>query len=62
MVTLISKQNINVLGVIFDSRLQWNAYVAQTIKKTASVLHCIRQIKYYFTPSELLQIITSNAT
>ena len=59
-VTLIGKQNMNVLGVILDSRLQWNEHVAQTIKKTASALHCIRQIKYYFTPSELRQIVTLN--
>ena len=32
-VTLTSKQQMNVLGVIFDSRLQWNDHVAQTIKK-----------------------------
>ena len=30
-VTLISKQHMNVLGVIFDSRLQWNDHVAQAI-------------------------------
>ena len=59
-VTLISKQQMNVLGVDFDSRLQWNEHVARIIKKTESALHCIRQIKYFFTPSELLQIITSN--
>ena len=51
---------MNVLGVTFDSRLNWNDHVAQTIKKTNSALHCIRQIKYYFNPNELLQIITSN--
>ena len=59
-VTLISKQQMNVLGVDFDSRLQWNEHVARIIKKTESALHCIRQIKYFFTPSELLQIVTSN--
>ena len=59
-VTLISKPTMNVLGVVFDSRLQWNEHVAQTIKKTESALHCMRQIKYFFTPSELMQIITSN--
>ena len=59
-INLKSSQHMNVLGVIFDSRLNWNDHVAQTIKKTNSALHCIRQIKYYFNPNELLQIITSN--
>ena len=48
-VTLISRQQMNVLGVILDSRLQWNEHVALTIKKTESALHCIRQIKYILT-------------
>ena len=59
-INLESSQHMNVLGVTFDSRLNWNDHVAQTIKKTNSALHCIRQIKYYFNPNELLQIITSN--
>ena len=59
-VTLTSKHHMNVLGVVFDSRLQWNEHVAQTIRKTNSALHCVKQIKYYFNPTELLQIITSN--
>ena len=51
---------MNVLGVIFDSRLNWNEQIARTVNKTNTAIHCIRQIKYYFTPDELLQIITSN--
>ena len=51
---------MNVLGVIFDSRLNWNEQIARTVNKTNSAIHCISQIKYYFTPVELLQIITSN--
>ena len=30
-VTLTSKLHMNVLGIIFNSRLQWNDHVAQTI-------------------------------
>ena len=60
-VTLYIKgSNINVLGILFDSKLQWNDQVAHAINKSNLALHCIRLIKYHFTPEELKQIITSN--
>ena len=59
-IQLQSKQNMNVLGVHFDLRLQWGDQIPQTIKKSNSALYCIKQIKYYFNPNELLQIIMSN--
>ena len=55
-----SKNNINVLGVIFDSNLNWNDQVANAISKSNKSLHCIKLIKFYFTSSELLQLLTSN--
>ena len=57
---LKSQTNMNVLGVIFDSKLQWNDHIAHTIKKANSALHCIKLIKNYFTAEELRTIITSN--
>ena len=50
---------MNVLGVIFDSRLKWNDQVSHAISKSNSALHCIRLIKQYFKAEELSQIITS---
>ena len=50
---------MNVLGVVFDNRLQWTDQVAHTINKANSALHCIGLIKHYFKPEELCQIITS---
>ena len=55
-----SSKSMSVLGVIFDSKLNWNDHIAKAINKANSALHCIRLIKYYFTPEELTQIITSN--
>ena len=55
-----SKQNMNVLGIIFDWKLNWNDQVASVINKTNTALHCIRLIKFYFNPTELQQLITSN--
>ena len=54
-----SLDNMNVLGIIFDNKLNWNDHVAKTISKANSALHCIRLIKFYFDPHELLNIITA---
>ena len=55
-----SVNNMNVLGVIFDSKLNWNDHIARAINKANSALHCIKLIKYYFNSEELTQLITSN--
>ena len=59
-VTLHSKTSMNVLGVLFDSRLNWADHISNVIRKTNRAMYCIKQIKFYFTPSELNQLITSN--
>ena len=51
---------MNVLGVIFDSNLNWNDQVAHAISKSNKALHCIKLIKFYFSNSEILQLLTSN--
>ena len=57
---IISKQTINVLGVTFDSKLQWSQHVAKAILKSKQALHAINLIKKYFTHKELLSILTAN--
>ena len=59
-IMLTSKNHINVLGITFDTKLQWHLQVAQTISKSKKALHAISLIRKYFTSSELLSIITSN--
>ena len=49
-----------MLGVIFDSKLQWADHIAQTITKSLSALNAIRLIRKFFTQKELFQLITSN--
>ena len=58
--TVISKNKINVLGVIFDSKLQWTDQVALTMKKANSALCAIKMISKFFTFRELISLITSN--
>ena len=58
--TLTSKPFMNVLGVIFDTKLQWAPQVNQSFKKSASALNAIRLIKRFFNTTELVQLVTSN--
>ena len=51
---------MNVLGVIFYSKLTWSNQVTQATQKSKKALHAINLIKIYFTPQELLTLITSN--
>ena len=55
-----SKKTINVLGVLFDSKLQWSNQVSQAINKSKKALHGIKLIKKYLTKSEIKMLITSN--
>ena len=55
-----SKTNINVLGVIFDQKLQWTDQIAHCIAKSNRSLVAIKMIKKYFNTSELLMFVTSN--
>ena len=51
---------MNVLGVCFDSKLNWSMHVANTINKANKALHAIRLIKKYFNQHEILQLLTAN--
>ena len=43
-----SKDNMNILGVIFDSKLTWAKHIATQISKSTCALHAIKLIKKYF--------------
>ena len=58
--TIRSEKNKNVLGVIFDQKLQWSDHIAQCISKSSKALNAIRLIRRFFSTKELLQIITAN--
>ena len=40
-----SKDHMNVLGVTFDSKLNWSKHVADQISKSNKALHAIKMIK-----------------
>ena len=56
----MSSKTINVLGVLFDQKLQWSDHIASCIAKSNRALSAIRLIRKFFTTKELLQLVTSN--
>ena len=58
-VTISSKPVINVLGVIFDSKLNWHSQITNTINKCKSTLHGLRIIRKYFNETEFLNIVNA---
>ena len=55
-----SDSSINVLGVIFDQKLQWSDHIEHCISKSSKALTAIRLIKKFYNTTELLKLITSN--
>ena len=51
---------MNVLGIIFDSKLQWGPQITSTLTKANKALYAISLIKSHFSTDELLKLITSN--
>ena len=54
-----SKNEMNVLGITFDSKLQWTSQVSRAIKGANKSLQAIKLIRKYFTMNEIIQLLTS---
>ena len=52
-VTVTFKKSMNVLGVIFDSKLTWNAHIASAIAKAKKALFALRLLKKFFNNHEM---------
>ena len=57
---LTTTTQMNVLGINFDSKLQWQNQVQNTINKSKKALHAIYIIHKFFNKNLLLTIITAN--
>ena len=57
---LNSKPFMNVLGVSFDSKLNWQTQIQQTISKSKKAIQALWLIRKYFNKQEMLQLITSS--
>ena len=56
-----SVNQMNVLGVIFDSKLTWSAQVLNSILKANKALHAIRLIKNLYNDYEPCRILASSS-
>ena len=57
---VISKKQINVLGVLFDSKLNWNSQAAQRISKAKKALYALRLLKRNFNGNEMRTLLDAN--
>jgi hypothetical protein len=57
---ILSTNQINVLGVIFDSKLQWGSNIRRAIAKSNKASNAIELTRNYFTSAELIQLLTCN--
>ena len=58
-IDVTSKKEISVLGVSFDSKLEWATQVEKSIRKARSSLQGLRIIGKFFTTPEKLTLLTS---
>ena len=50
---ITSKPQVNVLGVLFDSKLTWSKHIANQINKSNKALHTIKMNQKYFNQEEI---------
>ena len=55
-----SRKSINVLGVIFDSKLSWNVHIASAIVKAKKALCALRLLRKFFDGPEMRTLLDSN--
>jgi hypothetical protein len=58
--SIATKKTLNVLGVIFDSKLQWTEQVAKAILKSNRSLNALKIICKNLKMKELINLVTSN--
>ena len=54
-----STSEMNVLGIVFDNRLQWDRQIDKTIRDTRRAAQALRTVRRYFSEDELLRLCTS---
>ena len=57
--TINCKEEINVLGLTFDSKLTWEAQVSRTISRTNRMLHGLKRIRRFLNTEQAQQVMTS---
>ncbi len=57
---ITSSKTINVLGLMFDSKLNWTNHIYNAVSKSSKSLNTSKIIRKYFTMKEFLLLLTSN--
>ena len=57
---ITSSKSINVLGITFDSKLNWQIQAQKAVTKSAKSLQAIKIIKNHFTKDELMKLVVAN--
>ena len=57
---ITSKKSMNVLGVIFDSKLNWQIHTNHAISKAKKALFALRLLRKYFSINEMRSLLDSN--
>ena len=52
--------SMNVLGVEFDSKLNWSKHISSHVSNANRALHAIEMIRKYFSQTEILILFTAN--
>ena len=55
-----SKKQTNVLGVLFDGKLNWNWHVAKSISKAKKSFYALRLLKRYFNNDQMRILFDAN--
>jgi hypothetical protein len=54
--TLVTSDNVNILGLTFDSRLSWFSHISNIARAASMKIGALFRIRHYFTPEQLLAI------
>ena len=57
--TVVTKKSMNVLGILFESKLTWGSQVHKSIKKANQSLQGLKQIFRYFNCEENVKLLTA---
>ena len=57
---ILTKNFINVLGVTFDSKLNWSVHIANCISKAKKSLYALRLLRPFFCKNKMRTLLDSN--
>ena len=59
-VQIHTKNSMNVLGIMFDSKLNWSVHIANCISKANKALYALRLLRPFFDKNKMRILLDSN--